>query len=132
MGLAQERWQLAFQSRFGRAQWLQPYTSETLRTWAGSGVKQVDVVCPGFSADCLETLEEIAMQNRDFFLSGGGESLHYIPALNDRDDHILALTDVAASHLQGWPEAASSKNATSVADALEASRRRALAMGAAR
>ena len=79
---------LSFQSRVGREEWLAPYTDETVRELAGQGKKRIDVVCPGFATDCLETLEEIAMQNAGFFIAAGGESLRYVPALNARDDHV--------------------------------------------
>ena len=92
LGLAGESWQVTFQSRFGPRQWLQPYTDKTLKQLGKTDVKHVQVICPGFSADCLETLEEINMQNRDFFIKAGGEEFSYIPALNDNDDHIQALT----------------------------------------
>ncbi len=88
------RWLLCFQSRFGRAEWLTPYTDETLRALARQGVRSVDIFCPGFAADCLETLEEIAMQNRDFFLEAGGDRFHYIPALNDSKEHIECLARI--------------------------------------
>ncbi len=86
---------MTFQSRFGREPWLTPYTDETLKMLGEKGVKHVQVMCPGFAADCLETLEEIAVQNREVFEEAGGERYEYIPALNDRDDHIemmMALT----------------------------------------
>ncbi|KXJ50125.1 MAG: ferrochelatase [Cycloclasticus sp. Phe_18] len=84
-------WRMVFQSRFGKAKWIQPYCVETLEALPEEGIKSVDVVCPGFSVDCLETLEEIAMQNKDIFLKAGGENYRYIPALNDDDAHIAAL-----------------------------------------
>jgi ferrochelatase len=87
-------WSLSFQSRFGRARWLQPYTSELLAELPKRGVDRVSVICPGFAADCLETLEEIGMENRDVFLAAGGKQYHYIPALNARPDHVAALRDV--------------------------------------
>jgi len=87
-------WSLSFQSRFGRARWLQPYTSELLAELPKRGVDRVSVICPGFAADCLETLEEIGMENRDVFLAAGGKQYHYIPALNARRDHVAALRDV--------------------------------------
>lgn len=99
LDLPRERWQVAFQSRFGAAEWLQPYTDRTLTEWAAAGVKSVDVVCPGFSADCLETLEEIAMTDRDLFMGAGGESYRYIPALNARADHIEGLRTLVAEWL---------------------------------
>lgn len=95
---------LTFQSRFGREAWLQPYTDKTLEKLAAQGVARVDVVCPGFSSDCLETLEEIAILNRDLFLQAGGQDYHYIPALNDREDHIAMLAGLVRQHAQGWIE----------------------------
>ena len=92
--LDEARWAVAFQSRFGPREWLQPYTDQLLQEWGASGIAHVQVVCPGFSADCLETLEEIALLNRDFFLDAGGKEFSYIPALNDRPDHIAALCDI--------------------------------------
>lgn len=91
LGLAPDQWQLGYQSRFGREPWLKPYVDHRLKDWGAQGIKKVQVICPGFSADCLETLEEIAMQNRDFFLQAGGQDYSYIPALNARTDHIQAL-----------------------------------------
>lgn len=102
LDLAPDEWQTCFQSRFGREPWLQPYTDKTLAAWAADGLKHVDVVCPGFSADCLETLEEIAIGNRELFHAGGGETLNYIPALNDDEAHIEALADLAQRELAGW------------------------------
>ena len=81
-------WSLCFQSRFGKQPWLKPYTSEVLVELAANGSKSVDVVCPGFSVDCLETLDEIEIEYRKLFMQQGGEQFHYIPALNDDDDHI--------------------------------------------
>ncbi|MDA0821141.1 MAG: ferrochelatase [Proteobacteria bacterium] len=102
LALASDRWSLGFQSRFGWNEWLQPYTEATLRELAQSGVRKVDVICPGFSADCLETLEEIAMRYSAAFVAAGGESLRYIPALNDRKEHVEALTDLVLKNLAGW------------------------------
>ncbi|MCL2635698.1 MAG: ferrochelatase [Betaproteobacteria bacterium] len=95
--------QICFQSRFGQAEWLQPYTVATLRDWGRQGIRRVDVLCPGFVADCLETLEEIAQEGRADFLAAGGKEYHYIPALNENDDWLRALTDLVESHLAGWP-----------------------------
>lgn len=128
--MADGEWQVAFQSRFGRAEWLQPYTDKTLRRWAAEGIGHVDVACPGFSADCLETLEEIAMQNKDDFLAAGGQRLHYIPALNDRADHIAAIARLVLRHTAGWPETDPGWNASQQAVAVDDSRRRAVALGA--
>jgi protoporphyrin/coproporphyrin ferrochelatase len=91
LDLAKEDWSVSFQSRFGRARWLQPYTIEAVAALARRGVKDLAVMCPGFAADCLETLEEIGMENRDAFLAAGGEQYQYIPALNARPDHVAAL-----------------------------------------
>jgi ferrochelatase len=102
LNLRPEQYQLTFQSRFGKAEWLQPYTQPTVEALAKSGVKRVDVVCPGFTSDCLETLEEINMEVREAFLHTGGKEFHYIPCLNDNLDWIRALTDIAEQHLAGW------------------------------
>jgi ferrochelatase len=104
LGLADEEWMVVFQSRFGREEWLRPYCDETLRALPAQGVSEVDVVCPGFSADCLETLEEIDQQNREFFLEAGGNRFHYIPCLNDSADHIELMVDLAVANAGGWPQ----------------------------
>ncbi|HEX6364411.1 MAG TPA: ferrochelatase [Albitalea sp.] len=101
--LPPERIVVTFQSRFGKAEWLQPYTEPTLVAMAREGVKRVDVMCPGFAADCLETLEEIGQEARDAFLAAGGAEFHYIPCLNDQHEWMAALTALAQRHLQGWP-----------------------------
>ena len=93
-------WMLTYQSRFGRERWLQPYTSDTLRTLAGQGVARVDVVCPGFAVDCLETLEEIAVENAGLFREAGGAELRYIPCLNAAPAHAHALAGIAADALE--------------------------------
>jgi ferrochelatase len=85
---------IVFQSRFGKEEWLKPYIEETLRTLPKNGVKKIDLVCPGFSADCVETLEEIALQDRDMFVASGGSEYNYIPALNDDSAHIDALSKI--------------------------------------
>lgn len=125
--LEPSQYTLTFQSRFGKAKWLEPYTEPTLHTLAKSGVERVDVVCPGFTGDCLETLEEIAMEGRDAFLSAGGKSYHYIPCLNDDPAWIAALGAIAEKHLSGWP----TKEAPDTA-ALARSREAALVKGAPR
>ena len=104
LGLGEDDWAISFQSRFGKQEWMRPYTDETLKAWGGSGVASVQVVCPAFSVDCLETLEEIAVENRDIFLEAGGRKFAYIPALNDRPAHIRMLSDLILRHCQGWPE----------------------------
>ena len=102
MGLAENQWFLAFQSRFGREEWLKPYADKTLIKWAKEGVKSVQVCCPGFSADCLETLEEINVENRDYFLNAGGEKFEYIPALNDAIEHIGMMGQLIKQHACDW------------------------------
>jgi ferrochelatase len=102
LGLTPTQWTLTFQSRFGKAQWLQPYTEPTLRALAGKGVQRVDLICPGFATDCLETLEEIGVEARDAFLAAGGKEFHYIPCLNDQPEWIAALAGIALQHVQGW------------------------------
>jgi ferrochelatase len=103
LDLSPEQYTVTFQSRFGKAKWLEPYTEPTVRALARSGVKRVDVVCPGFTSDCLETLEEIAMEVREAFMSEGGEVFHYIPCLNDEPRWIEALAALTQQHLAGWP-----------------------------
>ncbi|MDF2867452.1 MAG: ferrochelatase [Gammaproteobacteria bacterium] len=100
--LTAENWSLVFQSRFGKAEWLQPYCDKTLAQLPNQGITEVDIICPGFAVDCLETLEEIDMQNRELFLAAGGKKFHYIPALNAQDDHIQVITQLIQQHLQGW------------------------------
>jgi ferrochelatase len=99
LGLAAGAWRFTFQSRFGQAKWLQPYTQPTLDQLGRNGVKSVDVVCPGFAADCLETLEEIAIECRDAYLMAGGGEFRYIPCLNERAEWISALADIAGKYL---------------------------------
>ena len=128
LNLAPEQYQLSFQSRFGAAEWIKPYTAPTLHELGKQGVQRVDVICPGFAADCLETLEEIAMECKAEFLNAGGKEFHYIPALNERDEWIHALVDITLDHLQGWVSVAWDKPA---AQALaEKSRLHAMGMGA--
>jgi ferrochelatase len=105
LGLAEGEWEIAFQSRFGAQEWVKPYTDATLKDWGKQGINSVQVLCPAFSADCLETLEEIAVENRDYFLTAGGKDYAYIPALNDRPDHIALFLALITRHIQGWPEA---------------------------
>ena len=100
--LPAERWQLSFQSRLGPKQWLQPYTDHTLEALAREGVRNVHVLCPGFSVDCLETLEEVAMENRDIFLEAGGEQYGYIECLNDHASHIQLFSELVTQHTRGW------------------------------
>ena len=104
LGLEAERWAVGFQSRVGPKEWLKPYTDRLLADWGKKGPAKVHVICPGFSVDCLETLDEIGREARDTFLEAGGEEFRYISALNDDPDHIQALTDLVRMHTQGWPE----------------------------
>lgn len=110
LGLSEQQMPLCFQSRFGKAEWLRPYTAPTLQSLGKSGVKRVDVICPGFVGDCLETLEEIAMEGKEEFLTAGGKEYHYIPCLNERADWVAALHDVVVPHLGGWPTAVSEED----------------------
>lgn len=128
--LPDEAWQVCFQSRFGREEWLTPYTDETLRALPSQGVKSVDLCCPGFAADCLETLEEIAVENRQVFLDAGGKRYSYIPALNNMPEHIAALSDIVLRHCQGWPESSPDWCPARVAQAVQDTQRRAKAIGA--
>jgi ferrochelatase len=102
LGLPPERLRMSFQSRFGRAQWLQPYTAETVRALGREGVKRLAVVMPGFAADCLETLEEIGVENAGYFKAAGGEKFAALPCLNDGEDGMRALEAVARRELAGW------------------------------
>lgn len=125
LNLEQSQYQVCFQSRFGRAQWLQPYTAETLENLGKSQTRRVDIVCPGFVSDCLETLEEIAIEGKKIFIEAGGKEYHYIPCLNERTDWIAALAEIVQSNLQGWLESGSASP-----EELEQSRVRALRLGA--
>ena len=122
LGLEEEAYRITFQSRFGKAEWLQPYTAPTLAELGRAGTKQVDVICPGFVSDCLETLEEIAVEGREEFLAAGGGKFTYIPCLNERDDWMHALADLVQAHLHGMlrtPPPSVSEMAASRANALE-------------
>ena len=115
LGLTEVECRLTFQSRFGRAEWLQPYTAPTLEELGAAGVRRVDVFCPGFTADCLETLEEIGIEGRDAFLHAGGKEYHRIPCVNSAEPWIGALGEIVAANLQGWPVAASQQMLSAVA-----------------
>jgi len=115
LNLSKDSWRLTFQSRFGKEEWLKPYTDETLKQLPHDGIKDIAVICPGFSADCLETLEEIAIENKHVFLTAGGNSYRYIPALNDRPDHIQALSNLVKKHIGGWPESKQNHDAAATA-----------------
>jgi ferrochelatase len=128
LALPPDRYLVAFQSRFGRAEWLKPYTMSALQDLGRKNTGRVDVVCPGFVADCLETLEEIAIDNKAAFLKAGGGEFHYIPCLNERDDWIRALCDIALENLQGWLPADWSE--PKAREAAQHSRERAIQLGA--
>jgi len=100
--LGDDEWMLTFQSIFGREEWLQPYTASQLKAWGAAGIKDVDVICPGFAADCLETLEEITVENKGYFIEAGGKDLRYIPALNDREEHIQTLAGLIQRECADW------------------------------
>jgi len=123
-------WQVSFQSRVGREEWLRPYTDDTLREWGRERVGLIDVICPGFAADCLETLEEIALQNAELFKSSGGGDLRYIPALNARDEHVSFLSRTIEQSVHGWPEADPDRSFSDVSGQLDKSLQRARDMGA--
>ncbi len=126
LGLGRDDFVVTFQSRLGRAKWLEPYTEPTVKRLAADGLRHIDAICPGFAVDNLETLEEIAMEARDAFIGAGGERFNFIACLNDAPDWIDALGNLAERHLQGWPTQAATPSA-----ALQTQRQRALAMGAA-
>jgi len=121
--LKPEQFRVAFQSRFGRARWLEPYTADVLAQLGRGGTGRVDVICPGFVSDCLETLEEIAIEGKAIFLTAGGREFHALPCLNERDDWLHALTSLVLDHLGGWTGASPAE--------LESQRLRARALGAA-
>lgn len=124
LALNPDQYAVCFQSRFGRAQWLTPYTAVTLEQLGKEQTRRVDVICPGFVSDCLETLEEISMEARDIFIQAGGKEFHYIPCLNERADWIETLADIACANLQGWLDTEVTE------EAAQLSRKRALALGA--
>ncbi len=130
LGLGDDRWIVAFQSLFGREEWIKPYTADTVAALGRAGVESLDVVCPGFAADCLETLEEIDVQNRRFFTAAGGGRFRYIPALNDRPEHLRFLADLVERHLAGWVPPAGEWSAAAARDEAEATKRRAEALKA--
>ena len=132
--LDSSEYRVVFQSRFGREPWLQPYCDKTMEKLPSEGIKHIDLICPGFSADCLETIEEINVENREIFMHAGGEKFHYIEALNDRSAHIHSLAAIVHQHISGWPES-DNRIPDPVAPVndpqlLQGSRERAIAMGA--
>ena len=126
LGLEDGDWSVGFQSRFGREEWLKPYVDLLLHDYAHAGPRRVTVVCPGFATDCLETLEEIGMQNREAFMSHGGEAFDYVPCLNSSPAHVELYEQIVLRHAAGWPETEGRDDAAS----LPKSRERALALGA--
>ncbi|MEW6019283.1 MAG: ferrochelatase [Pseudomonadota bacterium] len=130
LGLEAKQYRLTFQSRFGRAEWLQPYTDKTLEALGREGVGSVHVVAPGFTADCLETLEELAMEGRETFLTAGGKDFRYLAALNEHPQWIAALGRIALDNLGGWASEAWDRDADEAGR--QASQRRALNLGAHR
>ncbi len=124
LALESSQYSVCFQSRFGKAKWLTPYTAATLEQMGKEQTQRVDVICPGFVSDCLETLEEIAIEAKNIFIQAGGKEFHYIPCLNERSDWIQALADITCTHLQGWLDMEVTE------EAAQLSRKLALEMGA--
>lgn len=124
LGITKAQYMVTFQSRFGKAKWLEPYTEPTLIALAQQGVKRIDLICPGFTSDCLETLEEISQEAQEAYLHAGGEVFHYIPCLNDSETWVQGMYELCKSHMGGWP--------MQVADSgqLQISRQEALSLGA--
>jgi ferrochelatase len=130
LGLGDDEWSLGFQSRFGREEWLRPYVDELLLEYARGGRRRVTVVCPGFATDCLETLEEIALQNREAFLAAGGEAFDYVPALNDSPAHVAVMAALVRRHAVGWPEFDPARDPARAAAERAEARAHALRLGA--
>lgn len=130
LGLSKEQYLVTFQSRFGKAEWLQPYTAPTLEKLAADGIKKIDVMCPGFTSDCLETLEEIAMEAKADFLAAGGTEFRYIACLNETPAWIEAMAGVVESHSGGWPVSMSLEQQEALHADRETGRLRALELGA--
>ncbi|MGB0712466.1 MAG: ferrochelatase [Gammaproteobacteria bacterium] len=130
LNLDEDAWHVSFQSRVGPKEWLKPYTDHTLKAWGKSKLESVEVICPGFAADCLETLDEIGRENRDEFQEAGGGEFRYIPALNDTPEHIQALGSIAMEHMCGWPGLDAAWNEESDERERGARRERAVAQGA--
>ena len=128
--LAPDQYLVTFQSRFGKAEWLQPYTAPTLQQLARDGVARVDLICPGFTSDCLETLEEIAMEAKHEFEAAGGKQFHYIPCLNEAPSWITGLAEIAEQHLIGWPTMMTQAQREAEKQDLETGRAHALKLGA--
>ena len=129
LNLHDDQWEMAFQSRFGKAEWLQPYAAKRFVELPKEGVKNMTVVCPGFSIDCLETLEEIALEGREEFLSAGGESFEYVPALNSSTSHVEFMVNRIMMNASAWPELKKVSDITIENSNLETSKQFALAAG---
>lgn len=130
LALPPDRWLVSFQSLFGKEEWIKPYTDKTVEGMAKAGIRTLDVVCPGFSVDCLETLEEIDGLNREIFQHAGGERFRYVPCLNDRPDHVALIAGLVLRNLAGWAEPKEAHDPASERSEAEASRRRFEAMRA--
>lgn len=128
LGINTDKIRVVFQSRVGREEWLRPYCDETMKNLPEEGIKNIDVLCPAFSADCLETIEEISGENREYFEEHGGERFQYIPCLNDREDFIHFLGGLVECHAQGWPEADMARDISLINKELAASAERADAL----
>ncbi|RJF97856.1 ferrochelatase [Noviherbaspirillum saxi] len=128
--LGAEEYVVTFQSRFGKAEWLQPYTAPTLKALAREGRRRVDVICPGFISDCLETLEEIAMEAKQDFLTAGGKEFHYIPCLNEDNAWISGMAEIAEQHMIGWPTVLTPLMRDDLRKEAEVSRQQATSLGA--
>ena len=130
--LEQDSWQVSFQSRLGREEWLRPYTDDLMKSWGAEKIGNIDVISPSFSVDCLETLEEIAIRYAGDFAAAGGGELRYVPALNARDDHVSFLSRLIERNTAGWPEASPDWSLSEAAREMEKSLGRAREMGAER
>ncbi len=132
LGLTDEQYQVTFQSRFGKAEWLQPYTAPTAQELGRQGVRRIDVMCPGFTSDCLETLEEIAMEVKEDFLHAGGKEFHFIPCLNESPAWINGMVEIVEQHLAGWPTMSNAAAREEMARQQAIAAERAKALGADR
>lgn len=130
LALPEGSWAVSFQSRFGPREWLKPYTLKLLAQWAKSGVRHVQVICPGFAADCLETLEEIRILNKEAFIKAGGRQFSYIAALNDHASHVDALLGIIDRHCRGWKKHGAESSAADVQRELQETKQRAAKLGA--
>jgi ferrochelatase len=130
LGLSPKQYMVTFQSRFGKAEWLQPYTAPTLQQLAKDGLKRVDLICPGFTSDCLETLEEISIEARHDFVQAGGREFHYIACLNESPAWVAGMAQIAGQHLMGWPTLQTSAQREAAQQDANVGRENAVKMGA--